>query len=868
MIYVKKAANCSVILTRDIILTAKKQDADQNSLVNQEPQPLGLVSSEPLNFAQHEPAENASQCFHCQLPIPEGFELTSSIDNRQQPMCCYGCKAVADAIVASGHEHFYRVRTEASPTGSDLLPDFLRETLVYDNESVQKEFVQQLSQTEREASLILEGITCAACVWLNEQHIASLPGVLEVQVNYSSRRAWLRWDNSRIRLSEILQAIQSIGYQAHPYNPDQQQALHDRERRSQIRRLAVAGLFGMQVMMVSISLYWGAWSGMERNFETLFRWLGLGLTLPVLLYSAMTFFRSAWFDLSNRRVGMDVPVSLAIGIAFISSSIATIRGEGEIYFDSVVMFVFLLLVSRYFEWMARQRSAESIERLAHALPMMANRLDSAGNKSVVAASLLNVGDRVLIRPGETIPADGDVLLGVSSVDESLLSGESLPVEKTIGDQLIGGSININSPLQLRVQSVGSDTVLSSIHHMIERAQSDKPPMARLADRVASKFIIGVIGITVLVSYYWWFVGSEDWLDITLAVLIVTCPCALSLATPATISAGLSRMQRLGLLVKRGQAMDALDKVTHVVFDKTGTLTCGKPVLVKTFCDDSVDADFCLQVAVSLEKFSEHPLAQAFINVASVIECLPVDELLNQSGGGLSGMINGQRYALGSIAYAESFAGSSIRTEWLKQANDDAATAVVLATKQKILALFTLRDEIRADAPELITQLKRLNKKILLMTGDQAAVAQHVASQIGIDDCYANLQPNEKMARVQALQNAGANVLMVGDGINDAPVLSNATVSIAMGGATSLAKTSADIVMLSDRLGSIVDALSVSAITQAIIRQNFIWALGYNICAIPAAASGYISPWMAAIGMSLSSLIVVVNALRLTSTRVN
>lgn len=829
---------------------------------------MGLVSSESLNLNQHEQTKNATQCFHCQLPIPESFELTACIDNRQQPMCCYGCKAVADAIVASGHEHFYRVRTEPSPTASEVLPDFLRETKIYDNDVVQRDFVQQLSETEREASLILEGITCAACVWLNEQHIANLPGVLEVQVNYSSRRAWLRWDNSRIKLSEILQAIKAIGYQAHPYNPDQQQALHDRERRSQIRRLAVAGLFGMQVMMMSISLYSGAWSGMEKNFETLFRWLSLGLTLPVLLYSAVTFFRSAWSDLMNRRVGMDVPVSLAIGIAFVSSSIATIRGEGEIYFDSVVMFVFLLLVSRYFEWMARQRSAESVERLAHALPMMASRLDSADNESVIAASLLNVGDRVLIRPGETIPADGEVLAGVSSVDESLLSGESQAVDKTKGDLLIGGSINISSPLQLSVQSVGSDTVLSSIHRMIERAQSDKPPMAMLADRIASKFIIGVIGVTLLVSYYWWFVGNEDWLDITLAVLIVTCPCALSLATPATISAGLGRMQSLGLLVKRGQAMDALDKVTHVVFDKTGTLTYGKPVLDKIACDDSVDADYCLQIAASLEKFSEHPLAQAFLNAASVNEYLPVEELLNQAGGGLSGMVNGQRYALGSIAFIESFTGGSISTEWLKQVNDDVATAVVLASHEKILALFTLRDEIRGDALELITQLKSLNRKTLLMTGDQATVAQHVASQIGIDDCYANLQPNQKMARVQALQSAGASVLMVGDGINDAPVLSNADVSIAMGGATSLAKTSADIVMLGDRLGSILDAFSVSVKTQAIIKQNFIWALGYNICAIPAAASGYVSPWMAAIGMSLSSLIVVVNALRLTSVRVD
>ncbi len=847
-------------------MTVKNRNTYLQSPVIPEPKPLGLVSSETLQPDQNSFSENPSLCFHCHLPVPDGFELAASIDSQQQPMCCYGCKAVAEAIVMSGHEHFYRVRTEPSSTGVELLPDLLREAQVFDNESVQQEFVQQLSENEREVSLILEGITCAACVWLNEQHISGLPGVHDVQVNYASRRAWLRWDNSRIKLSEILQAIQAIGYRAHPYNPQQQQVVYDRERRTQVRRLAVAGLFGMQVMMVSISLYSGAWSGMEKNFETLFRWLSLALTLPVLLYSAATFFRSALFDLMNRRVGMDVPVSLGIGIAFVSSAVATIRGQGEIYFDSVVMFVFLLLISRYFEWVARQRSVESVERLAHALPMMANRLDDEGNDSLVAASLLSIGDVVLIRPGDAIPADGEVLQGTSNVDESLLSGESQPVNKSIGDSLVGGSINVDSPLQVRVKSVGSDTVLSSIQRMIERAQSDKPSMARLADRVASRFIIGVIGIAALVSGYWWFVGSERWLDITLAVLIVTCPCALSLATPAAISAALSRLHSLGLLVKRGQAIEALHKVTHVVFDKTGTLTIGKPTLNKTLCDAGVQPEFCLGIAASLEKHSEHPLAQALLDAASGMEQFPVRELLNQSGGGMSGYIEDKHYALGSIEFVESFSGCSIPGNWSQQIEQEEVTVVALADEVRVLCIFMLDDEIRTDAASMVNELKKQHKKTLLMTGDQVAVAQRVANLIGIDECYANLKPDEKMARVAALQSAETRVLMVGDGINDAPVLSYANVSIAMGGATSLAKTSADIVMLGDRLSGILHALSVSTKTDTIIKQNFIWAIGYNLCAIPAAATGYVSPWMAAIGMSLSSLVVVINASRLTSNR--
>ncbi len=812
-------------------------------------------------------ADLGLHCFHCNLPVPQGFDVTARIEGHDQPMCCYGCQAVANAIVAAGHEHFYRVRTEPSPTGSELLPEFLRETQVYDDASVQQEFVNRLSSSEREASLILEGITCAACVWLNEQHIGSLKGVLEVQVNYSSRRTWVRWDESQIKLSDILQAIHAIGYQAHPYNPDQQQALLQKEQRAQIRRLAVAGLFGMQVMMLSISLYAGAWSGMEQNFASLFRWVSMGLTLPVLLFSAATFFRSAWYDLLNRRVGMDVPVSLGLGIAFSSSVLATITGKGEVYFDSVVMFVFLLLVSRYFEWMARQRSAEAVERLAHALPLMANRLlgDQSSSESI-AASMLAVGDTVLVRPGETVPADGVLVVGETTIDESLLNGESLPLSKTLGDQMVGGSINIANPVQIRVESVGSDTVLSNIQRMIERAQADKPPIARLADRIASRFILGVLTIAILVAFYWWFKGSESWLKITLAVLIVTCPCALSLATPTAISAVLSRLQGLGLMVKRAQAIDALDRVTHVVFDKTGTLTYGKPALAEILCEDALAHRHCLSIAASLERYSEHPLAQALVMTADLTDYLTVDNAVNQTGGGLTGFIDGLQYAIGSVEFIEQFCASPVRDDWLQQVSEMGATAVVLASRDSILCLFLLIDNIRSDAAGLVEAIKADAREVILMTGDGEAAASRVAAEAGIDEYYARLLPEDKTSQVQALQNNNAVVLMVGDGLNDAPVLSNADVSIAMGSASSLAKSSADIVMLANRLDSIREALQLAAKTQVIVKQNLGWALTYNVCAIPAAAAGFVTPWMAAIGMSLSSLIVVLNALRLTAGR--
>jgi Cu2+-exporting ATPase len=806
----------------------------------------------------------ANNCFHCGLPVPADLDLTVHIDDADQPMCCHGCQAVAGAIVAAGHENFYRVRTEVSPTVQDLLPGFLRETEIYDVPAIQNQFIQSPGGNLREASLMLEGITCAACIWLNEQHIAGLSGVERVRVNYATQRALVRWDDSRIRLSEILQAIQKIGYRALPYNPNQQQELHSRQRRQQQRRLAVAGLFGMQVMMLSISLYAGAWSGMEENFQQFFRWLSLGLTLPVLFYSATPFFVSAWRELKRMRMAMDIPVSLAIGIAFLSSVMATINGHGEIYFDSVVMFVFFLSASRYFENMARQRCAASVEKLVQLMPIMATRLSPAGDaEEAIPAATLVIGDRVLIRPGETVPADGEIVSGFSALDESLLNGESIPLDKAQGDRLLGGSINVSNPLQMEVRAVGADTVMAEIQRTIERAQADKPPLARLADRVAASFISIVLLVVVGVAVFWLIYDADRWFEIALSVLIVSCPCALSLATPTAISAALGKMQTSGLLVKRGAALEKLNQITHVVFDKTGTLTHGKPVLRQVICKPQFDRDSCLQLAATLEQHSEHPLAQALLREAGTVNSNASTQITSIAGGGICARIDDQDYFIGSIEFITRQVDAEIPTSWLEQIANDAVTAVVLVRGNTVMAMFTFVDDLRDDARDLVASLQRMGKSVMLMTGDRSATARQVAELTGIDSYRAQMSPQTKMEAVQVLQTAGASVLMVGDGVNDAPVLSTADVSIAMGGASSLAKTSADIVLIANHLQAVARAFAMAGRTQRVIKQNMAWALMYNFTAIPAAAMGLIAPWLAALGMSVSSLLVVLNALRLT-----
>ena len=822
-----------------------------------EPRPLAPASSIATDIT----------CFHCGLPVPPGSHLEVQIEGQSQPMCCHGCQAVAGAIVASGSTDFYRLRTERQATGTELVPAFLQQADVYDNPQVQKTFVRTETGSLRDASLIIEGITCAACIWLNERHLASLPGVLEVQINYSTHRARVRWDDSRVHLSDILKAIAQIGYLAHPYDPARQQDVLERERKQLLRRLLIAGLFGMQVMMIAVALYAGDWYGMEAGFRRFFRWLSFGLTLPVLAYAALPFFRGAVRDVQRRTVGMDVPVSLGLGIAFGGSVWATWSGHGEIYFDSVVMFTFFLLLVRFLEAGARRRAAGATDHLVHNLPATATRLrEEAGatTQEVVPVVSLEPGDVLLVRPGESIAVDGTVVDGASSVDESLLTGESLPVVKARGDDVIGGSTNVESPLQIRVQRVGADTVLASILRLLERAQAEKPDVARLADRVASWFVAAVLVLASGVAVFWYVHAPAQWLPVVIAVLVATCPCALSLATPTATNAATARLTIDGLLVTRGHALETLAKCTHVVFDKTGTLTQGKLRVAGLELTGDWDRHRCRAVAAGLERHSEHPIALALL--ATVAEPAVIDAAQAVPGGGMTGVWNGTPVAVGTPAFvAERFA-VRLDASTLSRVQSGGGTLVVLATARSVQAVFVLVDELRDGAADLVADLRAQGQQVLLLTGDHEQAARQVATAVGIDALAWDLKPADKLARVQALQDDGAIVAMIGDGVNDAPVLAQAQVSIAMGGGAHLAAASADIVLLSEQLAPIAQALRTARKMISVIRQNLAWALIYNATVLPLAASGWLAPWMAAIGMSFSSLVVVLNAQRLLATR--
>ena len=797
-------------------------------------------------------------CFHCGLPLPEDEVFPVTIRGQERKMCCRGCQAVARAIVDGGLESFYDHRTESSRKAEELVPEELQRFDLYDEEAVQASFVKVAEGDRRTASLILEGITCAACVWLNERHVRSLPGVLSFDVNYTTHRARVEWDNSQLHLSDILKAITAIGYVAHPFDPGRQEAVYRKERKRALRRLAIAGVCAMQVMMLAVALYSGDYYGMDEKMQTFMRWVSMLLATPVVFYASTDFFRNAWRDLRHMQVSMDVPVALAIGGAYSASVWTTLTGGHEVYFDSVTMFSFFLLSSRFLEMGARHRAGQAAEALVRLLPATATRLVD-GKEEVVSIRDLVPGDRVLIRPGETVPADGVIVEGVSSVDESLLTGESLPQVRRLDDGIVGGSLNVESPLVMRIDKTGEDTVVSGIVQLLERAQSEKPRIARYADRIAGWFVTAVLLLATAVAVYWWHHDPDAAFAITLSVLVVTCPCALSLATPVAITAATGSLTRMGLLVTRGHAIETMAKVTQMVFDKTGTLTRGRLQLLQTTALAEMNEEEVLAIAAALESQSEHPVARV---IARQGTGLVADHVQSTPGQGVEGQVRGRYYRIGTPRFVADLSGSEAPS------GDSLNSLVWLGDSDRILARFELGDELRENAPDVIAGLRELSIEPHLLSGDAGKPVAAIADTLAISNRVARSSPQSKLAYVRDLQQRGEVVAMVGDGVNDAPVLAGSNVSVAMGSGTELAHASADFVMLSDRIENLLGGVRMSRRTMRIIRQNLAWALLYNICALPLAAAGFVAPWMAALGMSASSLVVVANALRLRTTTGN
>ena len=768
---------------------------------------------------------------------------------------------MCDSILAAGLGDYYRHRSVPTGRAADPLPDELVSAGVYDLPAVQEGFVSALDGGECEASLTLDGIACAACAWLIERQLQRVDGVAQADVNFATHRARVRYDPQRTTVSALLAAVHGVGYAAYPYDPARAERELEAERRRRLRDLGLAGVLGVQIMMLALASYLGEWSGMETGTGRLLDFASLVLAVPVVFVCARPFLDGAWRALRARSLGMDVPVSLAILVAFTGSVQATVSGHGAVYYDSVAMFTFLLLLARYGEFAARRHALAAQLDTLHALPSFARRLVADGGERMVPVAALEPGDRVLVRPGETVPADGRVESGHSSVDEALLSGESHPRVRVVGDLLVGGSVNVESPLTLVVDRVGRDTVLSGLLELAERAREGRPRMARLADRVASVFVLAVLLSALAIGVWWWQTEPARVLPVVVALLVATCPCALSLAMPTALSAGAGALSRIGLLPTRADVIEGLAAVDHVMLDKTGTLTLGQPRLVATLAAGTLSADRCLALAAALERVSEHPLARALGRETIAGPVPTLGDIVNRPGAGLEGRWCGEVLWLGSPAWVSEVADIDAPDQRIAELGADGATVTLLARRHELLALLVFEDTPREGADELIESLRAAGVGVTLASGDAEPAVRRLAERLRLDDWHAGLRPNDKLALLRELQGHGRRVAVLGDGINDVPVLAGADVSVAMQGGADVAHARADALLLVDRLPALALGLRVARATRAVMRQNLVWAVTYNLLVLPLAATGVLTPWMAAIGMSASSLVVVGNASR-------
>ncbi|MBX3725356.1 MAG: cadmium-translocating P-type ATPase [Xanthomonadales bacterium] len=787
----------------------------------------------------------AGTCFHCGEPLA-AEAVTAQVAGAAQAFCCHGCSAAACWIGEAGLADYYTLRTAAGLRADPELPDHAawdREDVLAGHSLVDGE--------GRRITVVVEGIRCAACAWLIGRALSGLPGVLEAEANAVTGRLQLHWDPKRTPLSTVLDRLAALGYRPHLATGEATEQARRAERRDLLKRLAVAGIGTLQAMMFAEALYLDFHRTMPEATRDALRWLTMAVSAPVVFYAGRPFLAGMANELRLRRFGMDTLIATSVLLAWLASVVETVRGGPHVWYDAAVMFVLFLLVARYLERMARQRAQSTVDALARARPALAWREGSGGGVAQVPLHALAAGDTVQVRAGEVVPADGVLLGAAAELDEALLTGESRPVLRAAGDTVLAGSLAVAQGLRMRVTGTGEDTVLSDLLRLVERAQAQRPRAARLADAVAGRFVLGLIACAVAIAAVWWRIEPERAFEVTLAMLIISCPCALSLAIPAALAAAHARLAGIGVLVLRADALDVLARVDTVLLDKTGTLSTGQFRLAAVEPCADLDAAQALAIAAALERHSPHPIASAFAG----IEAPAANAVRVIAGAGIEGEVDGQAWRLGRAGFA---------AEGMP-ASDADETGVWLGDGRRLVARFRLGDRLRDDAAEACARLRAQGLALELASGDAPDAVAAAARSLAIPVHAARQQPQDKLARVRDLQAQGRVVAMLGDGVNDAPVLAGADVSVALASGAPSAHRAADVVLMGGNLVRLPQTLAVARSTRRVVRQNLAWALAYNLVALPVAALGLVTPWLAALGMALSSLLVTGNALRLAGS---
>ena len=799
-------------------------------------------------------------CFHCGLPIDADVDYHTLLDGSQRNFCCFACQSVCEAIYEAGLQGYY----QRTPQGVLLAPPPMppKDIEMYDLDEVQQDFVSCQGES-RETHLLVEGIHCAACVWLIERGMMRIRGVESANVNLAGKRLHLRWDNSLVKLSHIINILSKIGYAGVPYDPEVAEGAMKRTNRALLFRLFFAAFAMMNLNLIAIALYSGADHG---QFVSFFHWMAFALATPALLYSGFPFFKGAWSGLRNASLTMDLPIAIGLTVTYSYSLYVTLTGFGQVYFDTVTNLTFVILIGRYLEGMFRHQAVAATNRLMDLQPRVATVLNE-GVEKITSVRAVKVGELVLVKPGSNIPMDGFVREGSSSVDESMLSGESMHVKKHIGDRVAAGTINGSGALVVEVQAASADSTLSKIIKLVEEAQSSKAPIQRLSDSIVPWFVLVTL-ILASITFYIWSDNFEMALMAATSVLIITCPCALGMATPMSIAVASGLGAKHGILVKNGVVLETLSKVTHFVFDKTGTLTEGKMRVDQVIVAQGQDEAAALALAAAVERYSEHSVARAVVAAAESRELsyrnLVVQGFHATAGAGVEAMVEGRRVLLGT---AEWLARNSVTAQaaLLFSLNDleaQAKTCIHLAVDGQHIAVLVLGDTLRADAQALINTLRDNGIGMTLLSGDRRLVAEAIARQLGGMEVIAEVLPQDKDRVIQQLQQRGECVAMVGDGVNDAPALIRADVGIALGSGTDVSVESADIVLMRNELDKVRLATLLSRRTLRTIKQNIGLSFVYNSIMVPLAIMGHVTPLVAAITMPVSSLLVIGNAARI------
>ena len=873
-------------------------------------------------------------CYHCQQPVPAGIHIT---DDHGHAYCCHACEAVAHIISAHHLEQYYQVRDRPAPRPEH--PYDPAHWQAYDLPEIAAQYTYK-DGDDQEIHLYIDGLHCAACTWLISHALQDAHGISHTRINLGTGRAEIRWRDTP--LSAILATIASLGYTPNLHTPDEEDNKQRRERNHDLLRLIVAGLGMMQVMMFATGLYTGAWHGIDHEYEQLLRWISLLCSAPVMLYAGYPYLKNAWLGLRHRQPNMDLPIALACAGAWLASLYHTLIGRGEIYYDGVTMFIFFISISRYLEAHTRRRARHNQQHFARLLPDAVYKYNDRGEAQLVPLPTIQPGDHIRVLPTHTIPVDGEITGGASRIDENMLTGESTPQYKTSGDRVHAGSTNLQSPLNIRVTQTGQQTTLAAIRRISARAEQHRSPQIDRNQALAQQTVLAVLILAAAGYLLWQWIEPARAFDIALAILVATCPCALSLATPTVLTAALNHAHKHHILIKNSNTLDRLTHIRRILFDKTGTLTQGKYQLRRS--DYYGEPQRLLAIAKTLETHSTHPIAWYYSQ--QPVAGVTMDNIEQHSGKGISGDYDGSRWHIGSAAYmqengveippaeqppppvgegrggvyphttdadwslmadknnvghkyptyeennplpceaGEGWGGGVEKSRMATTDNkavpcdpklppprpsptgggsaltDANTTHVYLAENCELRAHYQLGDPERDNLAATLARLQA-HYHLAIASGDRAENVARLAARYGITDWHGGLDPAAKLALLEA--NDPEHTLMIGDGINDAPVLARASVSVAVGRANPLSQTHADIVLLKNGPEALPYLLELAARSRRITRQNLAWATVYNLTILPLAISGHLTPWIAALGMSTSSLLVIANALRIHRT---